>query len=80
LIVAFGGSVAADLHAFGVRTVFDITGMANEPATRLMVLTKVWPDAVTANQLASATPELFQALLDMLYTDIDVRRLQMLGP
>ncbi|MEJ0020612.1 MAG: hypothetical protein WDN25_29505 [Acetobacteraceae bacterium] len=75
LIIAFGGGPAADLRGIGVRTVFDIAAMRTEPATRLLVLEKVWPKVVKPDDAASAELALFDALLNVISGDVHVRRL-----
>jgi hypothetical protein len=76
LIIAFGGGVAADLHRLGVRSIFDIAAMKEHPATRMMVLQKVWPESVDPKEPTSATEELFQVMLEVISGDVHVRRLR----
>jgi hypothetical protein len=74
MIIGFGGAIAADLHTIGVRTIFDLGAMAKSPQTRMMVLRKVWPDAVNAD--SPATEEMFAILMEVVTGDVHVRRIQ----
>jgi hypothetical protein len=76
LIIGFGGNTAADLHTIGVRTIFDLHAMAEAPETRTLVLKKVWPDTVKADNPTTATPEIFAILLQVVTGDVHVRRIQ----
>lgn len=76
LMIAVGGSVAADLRSLGVRTMFDIVAMGKDATTRRMVLEKVWPTAMAIKDQVTGTPEQFNVLLEMLQRDVHVRRLQ----
>jgi hypothetical protein len=73
--MAFGSTVAADLQTIGVRNVFHLIPMAEHPSSRLMVLTRVWPDAASLNDANTATDALYKTLLDGLRADIHARRL-----
>src|SRR5579859_1340025 len=74
MIIGFGGAIAADLHTIGVRTIFDLGAMAKSPQTRMMVLKKVWPDAVNAD--SPATEEMFAILMEVVTGDVHVRRIR----
>jgi hypothetical protein len=76
MIIAFGGNVAADLHTIGVRTIFDLYAMAEAPETRMLVLKKVWPEAVKPDDSKTATEEMFAILLKVVTGDVHVRRIQ----
>ena len=76
LIVALGGRIAADLRNIGVRTIFDIGAMADRPETRMMVLQRVWPDAIDQKKPDTANKEMYEAMINVLTGDIHVRRLR----
>jgi hypothetical protein len=76
MIVGLGAAVAADLHTIAVRTIFDLGAMAKMPQTRMLVLRKVWPDTVKADDLETATEGLFATLLQVVTGDVHVRRIQ----
>jgi hypothetical protein len=76
LIIAFGGNLAADLHTIGVRTIFDLYAMVEAQETRMLVLKKVWPEAVKADDSKTATEEMFAILLKVVTGDVHVRRIQ----
>jgi hypothetical protein len=59
-----------------VRTIFDLHAMAEAPETRMLVLKKVWPDTVTADNPTTATPDIFAILLQVVTGDVHVRRIQ----
>jgi hypothetical protein len=50
--------------------------MAKMPQTRMLVLRKVWPDTVKADDLETATEGLFATLLQVVTGDVHVRRIQ----
>jgi hypothetical protein len=59
-----------------VRTVFDLRAMADAPETRLMILKKVWPETVQTDNSLTATSAIFAILLQVVTTDVHVRRIQ----
>jgi hypothetical protein len=74
LILAFGGGIAADLRGIGVRTIFDVVAMGEEAVTRKMVMEKAWPTAVAKD--GEVSPALFKVLLNVITSDVHVRRIQ----
>ena len=70
LILAVGGTVASELRAIGVRTIFDLQELNVSELGRKMILEKVQPDLAK-----EPTAEHFNAYYNMLTRDIHVRRL-----